>query len=371
MAANRLSGAEIEELKELATTHFWPHSASAGDMSEETGIKLVTSAEGVWVEDVHGKRWFDTLAGMWLKNIGHGRKEITEAVYQQMLDVSYTPGGTVSPATVRLAAKVASLSPDADSRVYFVSGGSEAVETALKMAKRYHQVNGEPARYKVISRRNSYHGATHACISLGGGGNRPPWPNDYGPLMPGNIHVAQPGSYRCNFCRERGRVHPRVRLRRGACHRTCRGIHRGGVHWRAHFCCCGNPHPPSAVLAHHSGDMRQARRGDDMRRGHHWVRTHGQDVCHRALGSQARHLHRRQGADQRVLAHRRRRRQQEDRRRIRRGRFQDFSRPHHFRWEPCLLRRGAGQPGNHGERGNGVELGRVGPVPLRTYADAV
>ena len=204
MAANRLSGAEIEELKELATTHFWPHSASAGDMSEETGIKLVTSAEGVWVEDVHGKRWFDTLAGMWLKNIGHGRKEIAEAVYQQMLDVSYTPGGTVSPATVRLAAKVASLSPDADSRVYFVSGGSEAVETALKMAKRYHQVNGEPARYKVISRRNSYHGATHACISLGGGGNRPPWPNDYGPLMPGNIHVAQPGSYRCNFCRERG-----------------------------------------------------------------------------------------------------------------------------------------------------------------------
>ena len=201
MAAERLSGEEIEELKQMAEAHFWPHSRQAGDMSDETGIKLVARAQGVWVEDVEGRRWFDTISGMWLTNIGHGRKEIADAVYEQMQDISYTPGGSVSPATVKLAAKVAALAPDKESRVFFVSGGSEAVETAVKMAKKYHRNNGAPGRFKVISRRGSYHGATHAAISLGGGGVAAP--EDYGPLMPGNIHVASPDEYRCAYCSDR------------------------------------------------------------------------------------------------------------------------------------------------------------------------
>src|SRR3989442_10260287 len=127
----------LQELRELAEAHFWPHFRQAGDMSPDTGVKVVQRAQGVWVEDAEGKRWFDTLSGMWLVNAGHGRTEIAEAVYHQMLDVSYSPGGTVSPATIRLASKIASLSPDKGSRVYFVSGGSEAVETAIKMAKKY------------------------------------------------------------------------------------------------------------------------------------------------------------------------------------------------------------------------------------------
>ena len=85
---------EIEKLKGQASTHFWPHSRRAGDMSEDTGVKLVTKAEGVWVEDAEGERWLDMMAGMWLKNIGHGRKEIADAVYQQMTDISYSPGGS-------------------------------------------------------------------------------------------------------------------------------------------------------------------------------------------------------------------------------------------------------------------------------------
>ncbi|MCH7786001.1 MAG: aspartate aminotransferase family protein, partial [Chloroflexi bacterium] len=124
------------------------------------------------------------------------------AVYAQMNDISYSPGGTVSPVTVRLAAKIASHAPDKESRVYFVSGGSEAVETALKMAKNYHKNNGEPTRWKVISRRGSYHGATVACMSLGGGGISAPV--NFGPLMPGNIHVSQPAEYRCLHCRDKG-----------------------------------------------------------------------------------------------------------------------------------------------------------------------
>ena len=190
----RLTGEEIEELKQLGEAHFWPHSRPIADMSEESGIKLATKAEGVWVEDGQGNRWLDALSGMWLKNIGHGRKEIAEAVFEQMQEVSYSPGGTVSPSTVKLAGKVASLAPDKESRVYFTSGGSEAVETALKIAKAYHKNNGETARWKVISRRGSYHGATHACMALGGSGAA--GGVDYGPLQPGNIHISNPNSYR-------------------------------------------------------------------------------------------------------------------------------------------------------------------------------
>ena len=200
----RLTGEEIEDIKQKAADHFWPHSRPAGDMSDETGLKIVTRAKGVWVEDAEGQQWFDTMAGLWLKNIGHGRKEIAEAVYKQMQEISFSPFDTVSPPTAHLAARVAALSPDKDSRVYFVSGGSEAVETALKMAKNYHMINGEPARWKVLSRWGSYHGATLACTSLGRGGVLGSLPSDFGPLVPGNVHVAQPNEYRCQFCSDKG-----------------------------------------------------------------------------------------------------------------------------------------------------------------------
>ena len=133
-----------------------------------------------------------------LRTSGTAAKKSLTRVYNQMLDISYTPGGTVGPTTAKLSAKVASLAPDKESRTYFVSGGSEAVETALKMAKQYHKNNGEPTRYKVISRRGSYHGATHACMSLGGGGVAAPI--HFGPLMPGNIHITQPDGYRGLCC---------------------------------------------------------------------------------------------------------------------------------------------------------------------------
>ncbi|MDA0770368.1 MAG: aspartate aminotransferase family protein [Chloroflexi bacterium] len=200
----RLTGEEIEQIKQEAADHFWPHSKMAGDMSEETGLKVVTRAKGVWVEDAEGQQWFDTMAGLWLKNIGHGRKEIADAVYKQMQEISFSPFDTVSPSTAHLAARVAKLAPDKDSRIYFVSGGSEAVETALKMAKNYHMINGEGTRWKILSRWGSYHGATLACTSLGRGGIMGSLPSDFGPLVPGNVHVAQPGEYRCQFCRDKG-----------------------------------------------------------------------------------------------------------------------------------------------------------------------
>ena len=191
-----LTGEQIEEIKQQAAEHFWPHSAQAGDMSE-SGVRIVNSGKGVWVEDAVGDKWFDLISSMYLVNIGHGRHEIAEAVYEQMKAISYSPGATVTPATSQLSAKVASLSPDKDSRVFFVSGGSEAVETAIKMAKQYHYNNGDAGRWKVLSRQGSYHGSTHLCMSLAQQGtNVAP----FGPLVPGNIHVANHNNYRgiCN-----------------------------------------------------------------------------------------------------------------------------------------------------------------------------
>ncbi|MEM9682972.1 MAG: aspartate aminotransferase family protein [Pseudomonadota bacterium] len=189
--------ADIEQARADAEAHFWPHSQRAGDLSKETGLQLVTRGEGVWVEDAEGERWFDTLSGLWLVNIGHGRREIADAVYQQMLTLGFSPNDTVSPVTAALSAKLAAYSGDDRARVYYVSGGSEANETALKVAKNYHHLKGEPNRWKVISRRGSYHGATLACTSLGRGGpGGASVPAEFGPLVPGNIHVGQPDRYR-------------------------------------------------------------------------------------------------------------------------------------------------------------------------------
>ncbi|MDE0808354.1 MAG: aspartate aminotransferase family protein, partial [Alphaproteobacteria bacterium] len=78
---------DIEQARADAEAHFWPHSQQARNMTTETGLQLVTSGQGVWVEDAEGERWFDTLSGLWLVNIGHGRREIADAVYKQMLSL--------------------------------------------------------------------------------------------------------------------------------------------------------------------------------------------------------------------------------------------------------------------------------------------
>ena len=192
---------DIDQARADAAKHFWPHSQQAGNMSKDTGVQLITRSDGVWVEDAEGERWFDTLSGLWLVNIGHGRREIADAVYRQMLELAFSPNDTVSPVTAALSAKLAELSNDPSARTYYVSGGSEANETALKLAKNYHHLNGEPNRWKVISRRGSYHGATLACTSLGRGGpGGGSVPAQFGPLVPGNVHVAQPAQYRCHLC---------------------------------------------------------------------------------------------------------------------------------------------------------------------------
>jgi adenosylmethionine-8-amino-7-oxononanoate aminotransferase len=191
------SSEQLASLRAAGEAHLWPGPYKAGDLSSEHGLKLAVGGAGPWVLDAEGRTWFDSLSGMWLTNVGHGRREIADAVHAQMCRISYVPDGTVSPTTIRLADRVAALAPDPGSRVFFVSGGSEAVETAIKMAKKYHRNHGEPGRFKLISRRGSYHGCTLACLSLGGGGANNGM--EYGPLLPGVVRVQGPDEYRPAF----------------------------------------------------------------------------------------------------------------------------------------------------------------------------
>jgi adenosylmethionine-8-amino-7-oxononanoate aminotransferase len=184
-------------LRALGEAHFWPHARMAGDLSSPGAMKIVTRGDGVWVYDDAGRRYLDTLSGMWLSNIGHGRREVADAVHAQICQLGYAPDGSVHPATLVLAAKIADLAPDPASRVFFVSGGSEGIETAMKMAKKFHRNRGEAGRYKFISRRGSYHGATHGSLCLGGGGNNNG--AEYGPLPYGGVRVQGPDQYRNPF----------------------------------------------------------------------------------------------------------------------------------------------------------------------------
>jgi adenosylmethionine-8-amino-7-oxononanoate aminotransferase len=188
---------QLAALRAAGEAHLWPGPYKPGDLSSEHALKLAVGGAGPWVVDAEGRTWFDSLSGMWLTNVGHGRREIADAVYAQMCRLSYAPDGTVSPATIRLADRIAGLAPDPGSRVFFVSGGSEAVETAIKMARKFHRNQGEPGRFKLISRRGSYHGCTLACLSLGGGGSNTGV--EYGPLLPGAVRVQGPDEFRPAF----------------------------------------------------------------------------------------------------------------------------------------------------------------------------
>ncbi len=193
----------VEELRTQALDHYWMHNRQVNDLKEPGALKVMTEAKGCWVTQSDGTKYFDALSGLWVKAAGYGRKEIADAVYETMLTgMTYHPTATTSPNSIRLASKVASLVPNKESRVFLVSGGSEAVETAAKMAKKYHRNRGEPMRFKVISRVGSYHGATHFCMSLGGGSSA--HSEDYGPVLLGTPKTTQPYHYRCHHCKDEG-----------------------------------------------------------------------------------------------------------------------------------------------------------------------
>jgi adenosylmethionine-8-amino-7-oxononanoate aminotransferase len=188
---------EADQLKMAALQHLWIYQREPSEMAEKGGPPIFVEGEGCRVKDIEGNTYLDAMSGLWLKNVGYGRREIADAAYQQMLELTYMPAGSTTVPTVKLAEKLAEITPGDLSRCFFTSGGSESVETALKIARAYQRRVGESGRYRIISRRGSYHGATYGAMSLGGMPSAPRI--DYEPLMPGAVHVPQPNPYRCEF----------------------------------------------------------------------------------------------------------------------------------------------------------------------------
>ena len=188
-----------EPIYQQALEHVWIHSGNWAELAEKQGLHVFERGEGIYLYDALGKQWIDGIAGLWVVNAGHGRREIGEAMAEQAGKVAYASAAsyTTVPA-VQLADTLAELTPGDLSRVFYCSGGSEAVETALKIAKQVQALRGFPKRYKIIARRGSYHGATYGAMSLTTG-NRPQVERFFGPLMAGVYHVPSPNHYRNDF----------------------------------------------------------------------------------------------------------------------------------------------------------------------------
>ena len=188
----------FDGLREAALSHVWFPFQQLNDVAAEGGLQIMTEGKGAKIKDIHGKEYYDGFAGLALVNVGYGREEIARAVYEQMSTLHYA--NTFAYATIpaiKAAEKLASLAPGDLNRVFFTSGGSDSVETAMKMARQYHFNRGDKERVKFISRRGSYHGVSLGALAV----NMAPWVNRdiFEPMLPIVRVAPQPSPYRCEL----------------------------------------------------------------------------------------------------------------------------------------------------------------------------
>jgi adenosylmethionine-8-amino-7-oxononanoate aminotransferase len=189
---------DIEDYTRRGLDHLWVHTQQWNELAKPDGLMVFTEGEGVRLKDMKGRSFIDAMSGLWVVNVGHGRRELAEVAAEQMQKLAYvnTFAYATAPA-IDLATKLAEITPGSISRIYFANSGSEAVDTAIRMAKQYHYNRGDKKRYKIISRRGSYHGVTAGALSVNHAAyaNRAP----FEPLIPGSIAVAGINCYRCPY----------------------------------------------------------------------------------------------------------------------------------------------------------------------------
>lgn len=175
-----------EDIREAARAHLVPHFTRASAW-QSPDLPVIVRGEGCYVYDDQGRRFLDGLSGLFCVNIGHGRSDIAAAAAKQMETLAYaTNWSAAHPASIEAASLIAGLAPGDLDAVFFVSSGSEAVESAIKFARQYHRSQGQAGRTKVISREMSYHGTTMGALSVTG---LPSYREPFEPLLPGVFHV--------------------------------------------------------------------------------------------------------------------------------------------------------------------------------------
>ncbi len=187
----------ITSSRELDLEHLWHGNLQHHGLDRRPPLE-VTGAHGCWIWDADGRRYLDGMAGLWCVNVGYGRQKIVDAVAAQMTQMPYYPLTQSHGPGARLAARLAGLLPGELNRVYFLNSGSEAVETALKIARQAsRRLHPGENRFKIISRYRAYHGFTMGAMSATGQAFRK---RDFEPLVPGFFHVVPPDPYHCDFC---------------------------------------------------------------------------------------------------------------------------------------------------------------------------
>jgi hypothetical protein len=187
-------------LQDAAKRHLWMHFTRMSAY-QDADVPIIVRGDGCYVYDENGKRYLDGLSALFCVNAGHGRTEIGEAMAEQVKELGfYTNWSYAHPRAIELADRIAGYAPDGLDRVFFTSGGSEAVESALKLARIYHRKNGEAGRYKTIAREIAYHGTTMGALAATG---IPDLRAPFEPLVPGGRHVPNTNSYRWPEDRDR------------------------------------------------------------------------------------------------------------------------------------------------------------------------
>jgi adenosylmethionine-8-amino-7-oxononanoate aminotransferase len=176
-----------------ATDHLWMHFTRMSSYRDGE-VPTIVRGDGAYVWDSHGRRYLDGLAGLFVVNAGHGRTELAEAAAKQAAELAYFPLWSYAhPTAVELASRIASLTPGDLNRVFFTTGGSEAVEAAWKLARAYYKRVGKPNKHKVVSRHIAYHGTSMGALSITG---LPGIKADFEPLVPGGIKAPNTNFYR-------------------------------------------------------------------------------------------------------------------------------------------------------------------------------
>ncbi len=180
-------------LQELARRHLWMHFTRMSSY-RDADVPIIARGEGAYVWDSRGKRYLDGLSGLFVVQIGHGRQELADAAAKQAAELAYFPLWSYAhPAAIELAERLATRAPGDLNRVFFTTGGSEAVESAWKLARQYFRLTGQPNRHKVLSREIAYHGTTMGALSVTGlAVIKAP----FEPLVPGSVRVANTNFYR-------------------------------------------------------------------------------------------------------------------------------------------------------------------------------
>ena len=281
--------------------------------------RMLARASGMYYETPEGRRILDGTAGLWCVNAGHGRKEITRAVAEQLEVMDYAPPFQIGhPAAFELANAVVRIAPKGLDHVFFTNSGSESVDTALKIALAYHRVKGDAARVRLLGRERGYHGVGFGGISVGGMvANRKAWPTA---MIPGVDHLVHTHDIKRNAftrglagARRGARGRPRTPGGAARCVDHCRR------HRRAHRRLHRRGDAAAGLSQAPARDLRQARHPADLRRSDHRLRAHGLGVRRAGIRRDARHDHLRQGTDQRRDAHGRRAGVEENLRRVHAG----------------------------------------------------